>query len=115
MKRELLLIGEMIDAAEQAQSLVAGVNLDALNTDRQRRDALLWNFTVLGEAVSQLDAEINDRFPEIPWAQPARIRNRIIHGYWSIDLEIVHTTSTDLLPAFVEQLRRVLPLLAADR
>ena len=115
MKRELLLIGEMIDAAEQAQALVAGVDLDALNTDRQRRDALLWNFTVLGEAATQLDAEIKDRFPEIPWAQPARIRNRIIHGYWSIDLEIVHTTATDLLPAFVEQLRRVLPLLAADR
>ena len=66
MKGELLLIGDTIDAAEQAQSLVAGVDLDALNTDRQRRDALLWNFTVLGEAATQLDAEIKDRFPEIP-------------------------------------------------
>ena len=73
MRRELLLIGEMIDAAEQAQALVSGVDLDTLTSDRQRRDALLWNFTVLGEAAAQLDAGVKERFPEIPWAQPARL------------------------------------------
>ncbi len=50
MRREVVLIGEMIDAAEQARSLVDGLDLAVLNGDRQRRDALLWNFTVLGEA-----------------------------------------------------------------
>ena len=66
MRRELLLIEEMIDAAEHACSLVIGVQLSELNTDRQRRDALLWNFTVLGEAAGQLEQETRDRFPEIP-------------------------------------------------
>ena len=80
MRRELLLIGEMIEAAEEAQALVSGVDLEALTSDRQRRDALLWNFTVLGKAAAQLDAEVKERFPEIPWAQPARLRNRIVHG-----------------------------------
>ena len=55
MRRELLLIGETIGAGEEACSLVNGVDLAALNADRQRRDALLWNFTVLGEAAAQLD------------------------------------------------------------
>lgn len=64
MRRELLLIGEMIDAATQAQSLVAGTDLDALQADRQRRDALLWNFTVLGEAAAQLDDD--GCFPDMP-------------------------------------------------
>ncbi|MEX0650588.1 MAG: HepT-like ribonuclease domain-containing protein [Actinomycetota bacterium] len=115
MRRELLLIGEMIGAAEQAQALVSGVDLDALTADRQRREALLWNFTVLGEAAAQLDTEVKERFPEIPWAQPARLRNRVIHGYWSIDLEILHTTATDLLPGFVEQLREALVNLESER
>ena len=114
MRRELLLIGEMINAATQAQALVAGTDLEALQADRQRRDALLWNFTVLGEAAAQLDDQVKARFPNIPWAQPARLRNRVIHGYWSIDLEILHTTATDLLPAFVEQLRSALTALEAD-
>jgi uncharacterized protein with HEPN domain len=114
MRRELLLIEEMIEAAEQAQSLVAGADVAALKADRQRRDALLWNFTVLGEASSQLEDDVKARFPAIEWARPAQLRNRVIHGYWSIDLEILHTTATDQLPGFVEQMRAALAELEAD-
>ncbi len=49
MQRDLLLVGEMVEAAEQIQQLVGSVTLDELSVDRQRRDALLWNFTVLGK------------------------------------------------------------------
>jgi uncharacterized protein with HEPN domain len=50
VQRDILLLTEMIDAAEQAQHLATGVTVDQLLADRQRHDALLWNFTVLGEA-----------------------------------------------------------------
>ncbi len=52
MRRELLLLGEMIDAAEQGHALVAGTDLASLTADRQRREALLWNLTLLGEAAT---------------------------------------------------------------
>ena len=55
MRRELVLLAEMIEAAERAQVLVDGADVETLDADRQRRDALLWNFTVLGEAAAQLD------------------------------------------------------------
>ncbi len=45
---------------------------------------------------------------------PACLRNRIVHGYWSIDLEILHTTATSQLPAFARDLRDVLDILTAD-
>ena len=90
MQRDILLLTEMIDAAEQAQQLTTGITVGQLETDRQRRDALLWNFTVLGEAAGQLSAEIKDKFPDMPWQQPIGLRNRIVHGYWSIDLEVLH-------------------------
>ena len=108
MQRDILLLTEMIDAAEQAQQLTAGVTVSQLETDRQRRDALLWNFTVLGEATGQLSAEVKERFPGIAWQQPIRLGNRIVHGYWSIDLEVLHTTAAEQLPAFTADLRRVL-------
>lgn len=108
MRREVLLIAEMIDAAEQAHALVAGIEVEAIELDRQRRDALLWNLTVLGEAAAQIDGEIKAQFPEIAWARPSQLRNRIVHGYWSIDLEILHTTATEQLPDFIEQLRKAL-------
>jgi uncharacterized protein with HEPN domain len=114
MRRDVLLLTEMIDAAEQAQQLASGVTVARLGADRQRRDALLWNFTVLGEAAGQLSDELKERFPDIAWQQPARLRNRIVHGYWSIDLEVLHTTATEQLPAFAGDLRRVLSTLGED-
>jgi uncharacterized protein with HEPN domain len=73
MQRDILLLTGMIDAAEQAHQLTAGITIGQLDTDRQRRDALLWNFTVLGEAAGQLSAKVKDRFPGIPWQQPIRL------------------------------------------
>jgi uncharacterized protein with HEPN domain len=55
----------MIDAAEQAQRLAAGVTVSELEADRQRRAALLWNFTVLGVAAAQLSADLKEQFPDI--------------------------------------------------
>jgi len=105
MRRELLLLEEMIDAAEQAHILAVVQTAQSLASDRQRRDALLWNFTVMGEAATQLPDALKTEFPEIPWLQPSRLRNRIVHGYWSIDLDILLTTASDHLPALAEQLR----------
>lgn len=108
MQRDILLLSEMIDAAEQAQQLTADMTISQLEADRQRRDALFWNFTVLGEVAGQLSAEVKDRFPDVAWQQPIRLRNRIVHGYWSIDLDVLHTTATEQLPSFTASLRHVL-------
>ena len=108
MRRDVLLLEQMIEAADQAMALVEGVAIQELAADRIRRDALLWNFTILGEASAQLSAELKGQFADVAWRQPARLRNRIVHGYWSIDLSILHTTAREQLPGFAADLRRVL-------
>ena len=80
MRRDVLLLEEMIEAAVQAVDLVEGVAVEDLAADRIRRDALLWNFAVLGEAAAQLSAELKQEFADVAWRQPARLRNRIMHG-----------------------------------
>jgi uncharacterized protein with HEPN domain len=54
------------------------------------------------------------RFPGIPWRNPARLRNRVVHGYWSVDVGILHTTASEQLGEFTDQLREAEALLAAD-
>jgi uncharacterized protein with HEPN domain len=68
------MLAEMVDAAEQAQHLVAGLSAAEVGADRMRRDSLLWNFTVLGEAATLVSSETKARFPDIPWPNPARLR-----------------------------------------
>jgi len=105
MQRDLLLLDEMIDAAEQARTLVAGHTVAEIESDRLRRDALLWNFTVLGEAATLVSDETKVRFPDVPWRNPARLRNRVVHGYWSVDISVLHTTASEQLGEFVRMLR----------
>ncbi|MCZ7536914.1 MAG: DUF86 domain-containing protein [Acidimicrobiia bacterium] len=100
----------MIDAGERAISLVTGQSVLDLEHDETRRDAVLWNFTVLGEAAGQVSEAIRHRHPAVTWQNPIRLRNRIVHGYWSIDLEILYTTATELLPDFVAALQAVVAL-----
>jgi uncharacterized protein with HEPN domain len=111
MQRDRLLVEEMIDATTRAIELVSDVDLEQLEADRDRREALLWNFTVLGEAAMQISPELKSEHDEVAWSRPSRLRNRIVHGYWSIDLSILHTTATDDLPAFKAQLHSVLKTL----
>lgn len=60
-----LLSREMIDIAEQARSLVEGRSTEEVEVDRLRRDALLWNFTVLGEAAGLVSDEVKGGFPHV--------------------------------------------------
>jgi len=71
------------------------------------------DFTVLGEAATQLSDELKQEFAGVAWRQPARLRNRIVHGYWSIDLDVVHATAQERLPGFADDLRRVIAAVAA--
>jgi uncharacterized protein with HEPN domain len=114
MRREVLLLEEMIDAAEQAHRLAHSISTTEFEQDRTHRDALLWNFTVLGEAAAQLSKGLTERFPEVPWKQPSMLRNRIVHGYWSIDMNVLQTTAQDQLPSFADQPREVLSAVLSE-
>jgi len=54
------------------------------------------------------------RFPSVPSSRAAQLRNRIVHGYWSVDLTALHTTAVDQLPAFTREVREVLSILESD-
>jgi uncharacterized protein with HEPN domain len=108
MQRDRLFLAEMVDAAETAHELTRDVSLQDLEGDRLRRDALMWNFTVLGEAAAKVSPELREVHPEIDWRRPADMRNRIVHGYWSIDIEILYNTASTHLTALAKNLRSVL-------
>ena len=108
MRRELLLLDEIVEAARRAIDIATRHSVDSLRDSHDARDALLWNMTVIGEAVGQLPEPMRSDHPEVPWSQPVRLRNRIVHGYWSVDLGVLHSVATGNLPGFVHQVLDVL-------
>lgn len=107
MQRDRVLVAEMIVAVERIVDLVGDRAAGQILADPLRRDALMWNFTVLGEAASQVSGELKSEHGGIEWSDPIRLRNRIVHGYWSIDVEILVSTATHDLPGLLAALRSV--------
>ena len=94
----------MLDAALQAVGLVEGRTLGELKSDEVRSLALVHLLEILGEAASGVSADAKSAHPELPWAKMAATRNRLIHGYFSIDLDIVWRVSKEDLPPVIDTL-----------
>ena len=107
MRRDDLLLAEIVVAIERIIEITTNSSSPEIEVTRDRRDSLLWNFTVLGEAANQVSSELKAQHPEVPWADASRTRNRIVHGYWSVDLDVLVTTARNDLPAFLIDVRAV--------
>lgn len=79
-----------------------------------RRSALLWHFTALGEAASQVPSETKNAEPGLAWRAATRMRNRIVHGYWDLDVETLVATACDDLPQMIVQLEHLIAVLDED-
>ena len=90
---------DMIHSAGLAGRHAGGLDASALEAAGLPRDAVLFRIANIGEAASQLPAEVQALAPEIPWNQIKNMRNHIIHGYWQIDFQVVaETIEFDLEP-----------------
>ncbi len=114
MRRDALLLAEIVNAVERILELAAGVSAAEIEVAPDRRDSLLWNFTVLGEAVIQLSTSLKADHPAIPWTDASRIRNRIVHGYWSVDFEVLIATAREDLPSFLADVKSIPVSLVED-
>jgi len=71
---------------------------DDLLGDRRTQDAVIRNLEVIGEAVKLLSKETRNSYPEVPWHAIAGMRNKLIHEYFGINLDIVWEVIRDDLP-----------------
>ena len=98
----------MIDAAETVGQFVSGRSRADLDSDRMLLFAVVRAIEVVGEAAGKVTEETRTEAPEIPWAAIVSMRNRLIHGYFDIDPEIVWKTVSKELPDLLPRLQRLL-------
>ncbi|HEA30374.1 MAG TPA: DUF86 domain-containing protein [Leeuwenhoekiella sp.] len=74
------------------------MNLNAFEADQFTVDATLRNFTILGEATTNIPENIKKKYPEVPWREMKDLRNKVSHEYFGVDLTIVWEIITDFIP-----------------
>lgn len=98
----------MLDAALEIQQYVQSSIRKDLDQDRKLVHSLVRLFEIIGEAASQVSEELHEEVPEIPWSVIISMRNRLVHAYFSINLDVVWSTSKDDVPSLIVELKQLL-------
>jgi uncharacterized protein with HEPN domain len=108
MRPEAAFLQDILLSAGKIGRLIEGASLEALSQDDTTQAALLYHLVIIGEAVNKLPGALLARYPEVPWHAVVALRNRVIHGYFGIDWNLIWQIVTEHLPALREIVARIL-------
>lgn len=105
-KDDALYLEHILDAINQIKAYTADGKA-AFLYDRKTQDAVIRNLEIIGEAVKNLSQKLKRSLPGVPWKAIAGTRDRLTHGYFSVDLNRVWVTVEKDLPELAEQLQEI--------
>lgn len=108
MKKDKAYLQHIIDAISDIERFMENVSQDAFFNNKEKQYAVLRALEIIGEATKNLSEGLRTKYREIPWKDIAGMRNKLIHGYFGVKLELVWGTVTDKLPEFKRQIRKIL-------
>jgi uncharacterized protein with HEPN domain len=100
---------DMLDHARQAVTVAAQRSRGDLDGDWTLRMALRQVIEIVGEAANRVSREGQARYPDVPWRSAIAARNRIAHGYDTVDYDVVWRIITQEFPLLIAALERALP------
>jgi uncharacterized protein with HEPN domain len=103
-----LALSEMLESIIAIRSYTNGVNKAGFEANTLLQDAVIRRLEVMGEAANQLPELVKSRFPAVEWRVITAMRNRLIHGYFSVDVAIVWNTVEQDLPTLETEIRAIL-------
>ena len=103
-----LLLADILERVQRIERHVVGMDLQAFVGDEKTTDAVVRSLEVIGEAASRMPSEYRRSHSEIPWRRIIGLRNRVIHAYFEVDLELVWEIVSNELPTLREQIRALL-------
>jgi uncharacterized protein with HEPN domain len=109
MKNDAALLLDMVIAARDIEEFIGEMDRERFIASALVRAAVIRQLEVIGEAVKRLSEEFRESQPAIPWSRIAGMRDRLIHGYDDIDVEIVWRVAKIETPKLLAQLGALIP------
>ena len=104
---DLIRLRHMFESAKEAQSYLVGRQRADLDHDRMLVHALVRCIEIIGEAAARVSPQCRSETSSIPWSDLVAMRNRLIHAYFDINLDLVWHTIVDDLPPLIAVLEEV--------
>lgn len=107
IREQKLYVLDIVEAIESIFKFIGKMTYEEFVKDEKTYSAVIWKFTIIGEAAKNINNKIVLDYSEIPWAEMARMRDRLIHGYGTIKPEIVWKSIKNDLPGLPDKLRKI--------
>jgi len=108
MLKDEAVLHDILNAANLVRDFVRGVDKQTFLDDWKTRSAVLYQLTVIGEAVKRLSQVFRNEHSEVPWSLIAGMRDHLIHGYDLIDWDEAWKTATVDVPDLLSTVERYL-------
>ncbi len=105
-------LNHILDAIAKIEKYLTGYDLEKFKNDEVKIDAVVRNIEIIGEATTCLDRGLKAKYPNVEWRFATAIRNRLIHGYFDVDAEIVWNTTQNDLPKLKTEIEKILESLS---
>jgi len=99
---------DILSAAKKAVGFVEDMTPDDLAEDEKTEFAVIKALEIVGEAGRRVPESFRGEHPEIPWREMARMRDKLVHDYFGVDLEVVWKTIHEDLPPLIAALQALI-------
>jgi uncharacterized protein with HEPN domain len=108
-RRDDIVVKDILNAAQLVVAFIDGFDKDSFSEDWKTRSAVLYQLTIIGEAVKRLSVEFRSAHTDIPWALMAGMRDHLVHAYDLVDWDEVWKTAFTDIPGLLEKIKLLSP------
>jgi len=101
-------VQDIIDSIRDIESFIKGMKFVEFKKDRKTINAVVRSIEVIGEASKKIPASITAKYPKVPWKKMAGMRDKLIHEYFGIDLEILWKVAKEDIKSIRPAMRQIL-------
>ncbi len=101
-------IQDILLSIQEVEEFTDDMDFEEFVSDRKTVNAVIRSLEVMGEAAKKIPPEIRNRYPEIPWKYIAGMRDKLIHEYHGVDLEIVWEVINKEIPPLKPEFEKIL-------
>jgi uncharacterized protein with HEPN domain len=108
MKRDKIYLKHILEAIFNVEKFMEGLTKEEFFNNVEKQYAVIRRLEIIGEAVKNLSKELKTKYRDIPWKEIAGMRNKLIHEYFGVSLELVWVTIKIELPELKKQILKIL-------